>query len=365
MTQDDSGECSQLTDNLIFLPVVQAKCQSLRGMLRPRRDKATVLKTGLPSLHNDEVEVKQRRRRKRVKGRRWRNVWILLALLAFYASVRRLSKDTPSNETSLDAIVTVAMCGFKANEMVQALRIKGEWKGYIYVLTDTPDQEDSNLATIIDVRNNHPTFLNPQEFNLYKGGLEEYNRELWSKWHKTQIFQLLPKTINTALFMDADMLAQKPLSSGWLQGIEQSIHNPQCELTLNPERWYTRLPILSTRHPSLAGKWNSGMLILKREESADVLEDWSNRLVRPPFMGRDQSKLTESIEKLDTKLCFLPSHWNYLQNQADLMDRIWFTIFRKATFLHIASTKHSRPTEYAIWKEMYEQKCDYNWERYD
>jgi hypothetical protein len=80
-------------------------------------------------------------------------------------------------------------------------------------------------------------------------------------------------------------------------------------------------------------------------------------------VGRDQSKLTESIEKLDTKLRFLPSHWKHLQNQVDLMDRKWFTIFRKATFLHIASLKHSRPTEYAIWKEMYEQKCQYNWER--
>jgi hypothetical protein len=332
-------------------------------MFRHRGEKATV-STGLPHLHNDEVVkvIKQKIRRKRVKRRQWRNVWILLASLAIYTSARQSSKEALSNdETSLDAIVTVAMCGFNANEMVQTLRTKGEWKGYIYVLTDTPDQENSDLVTIIDVRNNHPTFLNSQEFNLYKGGLEEYNRELWSKWHKTQIFKLLPETVHTVLFMDADMLAQKPLSSGWLQGIELSIHNPQCELTLNPERWYTRLPILSTRHPSLAGKWNSGMVILKREESANVLEEWSNRLVRPPFMGRDQSKLTESIEKLDTKLCFLPSHWKHLHNQADLMDRIWFTIFRKATFLHIASSKHSRPTEYAIWKEMYEQKCEYNW----
>jgi hypothetical protein len=78
----------------------------------------------------------------------------------------------------LDAIVTVAICWFNANEMVQALRIKGDWKGPIYVLTDTPDQEDSNLVNIVDVRNNHPSFLNPQELKLYKGGLEEYNREL-------------------------------------------------------------------------------------------------------------------------------------------------------------------------------------------
>jgi hypothetical protein len=40
-----------------------------------------------------------------------------------------------------------------------------------------------------------------------------------------------------ALFMDADILVQKPLFSEWLQGVELSINNPQCELTtLNPER---------------------------------------------------------------------------------------------------------------------------------
>jgi hypothetical protein len=265
--------------------------------------------------------------------------------------------EIPANGR-LDAIVTVAMCGFRAVEMVKALRTFGEWKGPIYVVTDTPENESSDLCTPIDVRGNHPRFLTHDEFEAYKRGIHQFKVEIYSKWHKTQIFHLIPdETIQTVLFIDADMLAQQPLSRSWLSGVAPLIADPDCELTLNPERWYTSLPIIGKNNVTLSGKYNSGMMILKRKESRDVLEEWSRRIATPPFVGRDQGKLTDAIDFFGTKLCWLPSHWTHVQNQADLMDRAWFRLHGKGTFLHLSSAKKSK--RYRDWNTRLRQSCNY------
>jgi hypothetical protein len=280
----------------------------------------------------------------------------VIGLIFWYS--QNYSIPINQQQVKLDAIVTVAMCGFNANEMVQALRTKGEWQGPIYVITDDPSQEDANLCTPVDVRGNHPTFLTQPEFEDYKLGIQASNPYVWSKWHKTQIFQLLPKTIQTIVFMDADMMAKRPLTKTWLPSLAPLLQDSQCELTVYPERWYSKLPPLfptkNQKKKSSPGKYNSGMMLQKRKETAPLLKDWSLRMVKPPFYGRDQGKLTASIESssLNTKICWLPSRWWHLENQADVTDRIWFSIFAKATFSHMASAKTGK------WKERYLQKCD-------
>jgi hypothetical protein len=262
-------------------------------------------------------------------------------------------------EVKLDAIVTVAMCGFYANEMVRALRTKGEWKGPIYVITDEPSQEDATLCTPVDVRGNHPTFLTQQEFESYKQGIQEFNPDIWSKWHKTQLFQLLPDpSIQTILFMDADMLAQQPLDKTFLPSLAPIMADRTCELSSYPERWYTTLPIIGGYEKKEAGKIGGFMSIQKRKQTAPFLNEWSNRLVRPPFTARDQGKLTLSVEALNTKICGLPNRWRHIQNQADLMDRIWFSIVGEGTFLHLASSKTWSKNAGASWKERVAKKCD-------
>ena len=257
----------------------------------------------------------------------------------------------------LDAIVTVAMCGFHANDMVKALRNEGKWTNPIYVITDTPEAEDDTLCTPINVKGNHPTFLNQEEYEAYQRGARQFNPEIWSKWHKTQLFQLLPETVNTLLFLDADMLAQKPLSKDWLPEVAPLIADQECDLILNPERWYTKIPILGRHSRNLTGRYNSGMVIQKRTQSHAVNEKWSSLLVHEPFMGRDQGKLTEAIDETETQICFLPNRWNHVQNQADIMDRIWFHKYfifgaNKGTFLHLASSKKGE------WKTRLKTSCD-------
>jgi hypothetical protein len=280
----------------------------------------------------------------------------VVGLIVLYSQTYFLPTTSP--HVKLDAIVTVAMCGFNANEMVKALRTKGEWKGPIYVITDDPSQEDAKLCTPVDVRRNHPNFLTQPEFEDYERGIQARNPFVWSKWHKTQIFQLLPETIQTIAFTDADMLAQQPLAKTWLPSLAPLLNDPHCELTVYPERWYSKLPspfpAKDQKKRSSPGYYNSGMMLQKRIETAPLLEDWSHRMVTHPFYGRDQGKLTASIESLNAKICWLPSRWWHLENQADFMDRIWFSTFAKATFLHLASAKTGK------WKDMYLQKCDFS-----
>ena len=279
-----------------------------------------------------------------------------------------------NNDGRLDAIVTVAMCGFHAQEMVDALRTAGQWKGPIYVLTDSPEFYDSSSQqqqsrsssssssfTPVNVRGNHPTFLTHPEFDQYKIGVQRFNPEIYSKWHKTQIFPFIPPQHNNILFLDADMLAQQPLHNGWLSSVAPLIADPTCELILNPERWYTSFPIIGKGNRTLSGNYNSGMMILKRKESQHVLKEWSRLLVSPPYVGRDQGKLTQAIEedstttKTTTKVCWLPSHWIHVQNQADVVDRIWFRLRGKGTFLHLASAKNK-----GEWKSRrLQQKCNF------
>ena len=102
-------------------------------------------------------------------------------------------------------------------------------------------------------------------------------------------------------------------------------------------------------------------MILKRTQSRSVLEYWSHLMICEPLEARDQGKLTEAVEFMDTKLCFLPSNWRHVQNQADLLDGIWFQLTGRGTFLHLASAK-TRGKWKEEWNWRLKQKCNYLYE---
>eukprot|EP00538_Stauroneis_constricta_P004797 CAMPEP_0119562510 /NCGR_PEP_ID=MMETSP1352-20130426/20679_1 /TAXON_ID=265584 /ORGANISM="Stauroneis constricta, Strain CCMP1120" /LENGTH=445 /DNA_ID=CAMNT_0007610933 /DNA_START=89 /DNA_END=1426 /DNA_ORIENTATION=+ len=298
--------------------------------------------------------------------------------------VQRQWATADTEKQQLDAIVTVAMCGYTAQQMVQALRGPGRWTRPIYVITNTPEKEDPNLCTPINVKGNYPHFASQQALDDFKDGANQFNPEIWTKWHKTQIFELLPENVTTVMFMDADILAQRPLmGSSWHDEVVESINNPDCHILLYRDRWYTGLPLLSTKLRHITGRYNGGMWVVNRHSSNKILTEWSNRLIRPPWMmGRDQPKFTESIDadaaatagvadiselESSTNLpkwlrksrshydytCQLPNHWDHLHNHADIMDGIWFQWFHSpATFLHLSSRKTGE------WDEMATEKCD-------
>lgn len=247
-------------------------------------------------------------------------------------------------------------------------------RGVNYILTDSPKNhqdycDNGTFCSIIDVQGNHPKFDSEDEFKLYLQGIHTIPVDIYSKWHKTQIFELIPQddNIHTVLFMDADLLAQRSLEDNWLPNIEHMLNNNRypnemvddCELILYPERWYTTLPIIGDNNLSLTGKFNSGMMILNRESSRNILKRWGDLLVRPPFVSRDQGKLTQAIDEMDTHVCFLPNRWAHIQNEADLIDRLWFKLAGKGTFLHIASAKKKKK-KYVEWNKRLQEECHYS-----
>lgn len=68
-------------------------------------------------------------------------------------------------------------------------------------------------------------------------------------------------------------------------------------------------------------------------------------------MGRDQGKLTQAVEELESKVCHLTHQKRHVQNTADIIDRIWFGLLGKGTFLHIASTKTTRNKRKFNWSK--------------
>jgi hypothetical protein len=306
------------------------------------------------------------------------------------------STTTPTRKTSLDAIVTVAMCGYDARDMVLSLRTVGGWRGPIYVLTDAHPalalDGYASQCTPIDVRGNHPTFSSPKnattatapddnnEFRNYKRALGRWNA-LYSKWHKTQIFHLIPdESVRTVLFMDADMVARQSLyagssasfSSSWLGQVEPLLADPTCELVAYPERWYTTLPIVGGKNGTVTGRYHSGFMILKRKQSARLLEEWSRLMTHPEFMDRDQGKLTQAVETLRTKVCWQPNRWRHMQIGADAIDDMWFRFTGPGTFFHVASSKKKKMMKMkgyndgggsssASWGNEYDLNCSYTW----
>ena len=274
--------------------------------------------------------------------------------------------------SSLDAIVTISMCGFDHQEMVRALRTHGKWNGPIYVITDDQSKHKNNKDrtdsgdeysysyTELNVQGNHPKdFSNEQEFEEYARGMNQYSSgNIYTKWFKTQIFKLIPETDNvqTVLFVDADMLAQRPLSETFLPDIEPLLTSPDCELSLYAESY-----IAFRSNVTRTGLYNGGMLLLKRKESRVLLDRWSFLMVRPPFTGRDQGDLTKAIQETHTKICYLPSRLANIQNMAELLHRVWFKFARPATFLHIASAKMRKQPKEDIqhWNTAWRSRCNY------
>jgi hypothetical protein len=165
----------------------------------------------------------------------------------------------------VDAIVTLAMRGFRSTLMAHMLREVGLWQKPIFVLTDNPALKQEHLhetnVTLINVSKRlHPTFLSPSEESAYRHQYDTVQDDFAIKWQKTQIFQFLPPHIHTILFIDSDIITVRSLQS-FMKDIAPNVQSEDCELSAYPERWYTNSPFSKYRE---SGDWNSGMMVLKR-----------------------------------------------------------------------------------------------------
>jgi hypothetical protein len=302
-----------------------------------------------------------RRRKSKISSTCWKYVLtvccgsaLVMAVTIFtFFTASKTSTSSSSHELILpDAIVTLATNDFRATLLSSTLRNVGGWDGPIYVFSDDPDNENSAVVTPIDIREHHPEFLSAHEFQTYKEHHDSNHPHPWMKWHKTQLFDLLPDSVDQVLFLDADIVVQKSLDDFWHDILYSHHHHDDddknCDLSLYPERWYTNT-FLSKYADS--GLYNSGILLAKRS-SLPLLRQWGRLIVTPPFSKRDQPKLTQAIHQAsdDVTICTLNHRTKHVMYEPDLLDRFWRALGRTTTFRHFASFKKVQK----LWKETYQ-----------
>lgn len=241
-----------------------------------------------------------------------------------------------------DAIATLATGEFSANRLISTLRGAGQWQGPIYVITDHTEMYRGKAvvneysATVhtgayaVEIRATEPFWL-PDEARSRWEEHKSFSKRIWTKWHKTQIFQMLPKDINTILLMDADVEVKGPIHR-FESDIAHHLMPHRCNASFFQERWYSR---------GTMGAFNSGIAIYTREGSRDLLAEWSRQILSTTFV-RDQLALNAAMENTTSTICKLPSR--HLFYVADTVQR-WknklpfFSAKEPITFAHMTGQK--------------------------
>lgn len=286
------------------------------------------------------TQYRRTRRRKRIR-RRWSlclSIILVIVTILRVVRHRNMKSFSPTTKSLIqpDAIVTLATNNFRSTLISNTLRNIGGWNKPIFVFTDDPDSESQNDVTPVDIRQHHPGFLSDAEFRAYKENHDSNQYYPWVKWHKTQLFDMLPDSVEVVLFLDSDIVVQTPLDKFWHQVQPLIRQKSNCDISLYPERWYTN-SILSKYSDS--GLWNSGIMLVRRS-AQPLLRKWGRRIVTEPFMKRDQPKLTKVIrETPEVSVCSLPHRMDHVMYQPDIVDRLGRFMGKTTTFRHFASAK--------------------------
>jgi hypothetical protein len=117
--------------------------------------------------------------------------------------------------------------------------------------------------------------------------LNSHNRErLQIKWLKTQFFRLLPPRYSFALFMDSDMIIERPLR--FLLDDCFAVHrrsSPPPAITLYKDFGNTGMP------------YHTGVLFMNRAESQPLLDRWGD-VILDGWTKSDQKCINQTINEL-------------------------------------------------------------------
>lgn len=214
-------------------------------------------------------------------------------------------------QDGIDAIATLATGTYSAKRLVSTLRSphRGAWTGPVYVLTDRPWLGRHMNATAIRIR--------------------VTGERMVTKWHKTQLFHLLPSELNTVLYLDADVEVQRTVALFAANSLRLWQTRP-CNASMFEERWYTR-----RRY----GAFNSGIALYHRTRSRVLLSRWSELLLSGRYR-RDQLALDKARSDTKAAVCKLPiSHLNYAADAVSRFVSSLGVFSDRATFRHLTGHK--------------------------
>ena len=153
--------------------------------------------------------------------------------------------------------------------------------------------------------------------------------------YKTQLFRILPREINTILYVDADVEIHAPLRKLEMDVLQKG--SKKCAAIYSTERLLVQL------EPRVRFKYCSGIAIYFRDQSKTLMEEW-NKMILSMNYEKDQPALRQAISNTKANICSIPSrHVHYSPDYMFSKIVYWFSrlIFNRKenTFVHHTSAK--------------------------
>lgn len=183
-----------------------------------------------------------------------------------------------------------------------------------FLLTDAPECfMDNELFANISII--------PVEYE--QEGLSDLEKDLKAKSFKTRLFEFLPSEVTKVLYLDIDIRVTDRFVP-WLDSLQEEIEDQQHDIILPGERIYADSP------------FNSGVMILDREDSRECLSAWGEAILSGKYKMDQHAliKIREDGEQC-TKMLVL-DHADTMLYMRDFFSMLFFElgIARKAPMLH-------------------------------
>jgi len=157
----------------------------------------------------------------------------------------------------------------------------------------------------------------------------ELQKTLKAKSFKTKLFDYLPNDVQDVLYLDIDIRVTDTFPA-WLDSLHEKLGDEAHDIVIPGERIYADSP------------FNSGVMILDRESSADCLQTWGDEILSGRY-DMDQHALVDIRESgKHCKNMLILDHSDTMLYMRDFFSMLFFElgIARKAPMLHFTSSQH-------------------------
>jgi hypothetical protein len=220
---------------------------------------------------------------------------------------------------------------------IRSIRTRGQWPGYIYIITDAGYQdllkEDSKVIVI------HPRKEDDPSLQKVKGKMR-------FKRFKTLVIDYLEKddrlqNIENIVYMDIDNVMGASLLE--FLGTQVSTYYSKADDVSNMLMFPP-----SKRHPNTI---HSGIILLHRQYSKHCLEHWRELMDKNPSVDRDQAHI-EHIERQGResgcKILLMPIDYRLFPEKSQMRKK------HKRTFVHITNTGRAKRIPKSVQKSYLE-----------
>ncbi len=204
-----------------------------------------------------------------------------------------------------------------------SLRKVGQWKGGIYVLTDNPSCFTSSINTF----NVIPVKVSPA---LAKNIMD-------IKALKTRLFEYLPVEIDTIVYMDVDIVVQRPVAH-FLMDVSNSVKKMGNDFDIGA------FPDAQGHYMGFCSgceKWHTGVLLLKRYSGKECLKAWG-KIISSGEFHTDQESMDAAEQRgaCSNTLTMSPSYLLFAK------DYIGMALTSGHTFVHLTAAGRLESQDY-------------------